>query len=215
MARVGTDVEDRARDVLIDVGGTRWTDAELVRWINDAQIKIVVNKPTAKVVVGSSGVLTAGTQQALPAGGLQLLNALHNTVSGAVVRLAKRDDLDMENPTWHASTLSQVDVEHFIVDEATPDIYWVYPYNDGTGDIEIMYSAVTTDLTTLADSIDLGDAYLDIIVDYVLYRCALKDSDHPNSLQRANIHLAAFNAAVGIEQKQIIETVFSPNQGNP
>ena len=46
------DVIDRARDLINDVpsafvSGVRWTDAELLRWITDAQREIVKHKPEA------------------------------------------------------------------------------------------------------------------------------------------------------------------------
>jgi hypothetical protein len=106
----GTDVQSRVQDVLIDTSGTRWADAQMLRWINDGQREIHRYRPDA------------------------------------------------------IYTATQV-----VVADA-PD-----------------------DAAALADTLDIRDAFLSTMVDYVLYRCFSVDSEDVANMQRAGFHKNRFN----------------------
>lgn len=205
----GQSIVDRARRILQDTtaGGTRWLDAEMLDWINDAQREIVLLKPNSYSAVEDLTLIT-GTKQVLPAEGLLLLTVVRN-VSGKAVRRVDRNILDSENPDWHTATPSAV-VEHYIFDEDSPETFWVYPPQSGTpGSVEVIYSKAPADLGSLAATITLNDIYMNVILDYILYRAYSKDTDYAGNQTRAANHYNGFNNSLGVKSQQ--EMTSSPN----
>ncbi|MDO8310527.1 MAG: hypothetical protein Q7T25_01160, partial [Sideroxyarcus sp.] len=100
----------RAGDLLQDVTNIRWTQDELLRWLNDGQRAIVLERPEA-TAVNTSVLLVAGTKQTLPALGLRLLDLPRNmgvggSTPGRAIRLVQREVLDAQLPDWHSMTAS-------------------------------------------------------------------------------------------------------------
>jgi len=209
MALTGQNIADRARRVLQDSPAIRWLDAEVLDWINDAQREIVTLKPNANSVAADLVLAISETKQSLPTGGLWLFDVVRNS-SGRAVRRIDRSTLDAEEPTWHAST-ANASVRHFLYDEATPTIFWVYPKQPATapGTVHIVYSKLPTDLANLAGALSLSDMYAANILDYVCYRCYLKDSDNSGNAARAASHISAFTGSLGARVQ--VEGASSPN----
>ena len=61
----GTNLLDRIRDTLQDTTSVRWTEAELLRYINDAQREIVNFRPESSATTTNVQLVT-GTKQTLP-----------------------------------------------------------------------------------------------------------------------------------------------------
>ena len=205
----GQNIVDRVRRVIQDTtnGGTRWKDAELLDWVNDAQREIVLVKPNSNAVTADV-TMAAGTKQSLPPTGLQLLAVIRNT-GGAAIRRVERAILDAENPDWHTETPNNTAV-HYIFDEDDAETFYLYPPQEGTpGSVELVYSAAPTDLGSLASTISLNDIYANVIIDYVLYRAYSKDADYAGNNQRANNHYVAYNNSLGNRVQREVEV--SPN----
>jgi hypothetical protein len=201
-------IVDRARHILQDTtsGGTRWLDDELMKWLNDAQREIVLLKPNAFSSVEDLS-LGSGSKQEIASTGLLLLSVVRNT-NGRAVRRVDRNILDSENPDWHNVT-SAASVEHYVFDEDAPTIFWVYPPNTGSGSVEIIISKSPTDVASVGSSITLNDIYMNVILDYMLYRAYSKDTDYAGNTQRAGTHYAAFNNSLGVKLQG--EQASSPN----
>jgi hypothetical protein len=207
----GTQIASRARRVLQDQssGGTRWLDAELLDWINDAQREIVLLKPEASSKI-IDHTCVAGTKQTIPSDGIRLLTVIRNT-SGKSIRRVDRNVLDSENPNWHQTTANNV-AEHFVFDEDMPTTFFLYPPRTGTpGQVEITYSAAPTDLAALGDVIYLNDIYANPLLDFLLYRAYLKDTDYAGNAQRAATHYQAFQASIGGKRMSDAETTPNAN----
>lgn len=208
----GQKIVDRARRLLQDqaTGGTRWLDAEVLDWINDAQREIVLLKPNAKSVTANL-TLVQGTKQGLPSAGIQLLSIVRN-VSGPAILRVDRSVLDSENRNWHTDTADDT-VLHYVFDEDAPTTFYVYPPQPASpGAIEIVYAGSPTDLANLAATIDLNDIYANPILDYLLYRSYSKDTEYAGNAERAANHYAAFQGSLGLKVQA--EVTSSPNQ-NP
>ena len=208
----GTNIISRARRVLQDTtsGGTRWLDAELLDWINDAQREVVLLKPNANSTTADA-VMIQGTKQSLPTGGLQLLSVVRNT-AGNAIRRVDRSIMDSENPAWHVDTESNISL-HYMFDEDDPETFYLYPAQTASpGSIELIYSTAPTDLAAVGDTIDLNDIYANVILDYILYRAYSKDSDYAGNAQRASNHYQAFNNSLG--NRVNLEGIVSPNADN-
>lgn len=196
MALLASDVLTRVREQLVDQDPTvRWTDAELLRHISDAQRTIAAMQPDTanKIAIVT---LAAGTRQTLPADGTQLLGVTRNIAPDGVtplraVRIVRRDIMDDQNPNWHADARVAV-VYNYIFDPMDQRAYYVYPPSNGTTKLEINYAFAPAEVLTGAAALAYGDTYITPITDYVLYRAHMKDSDFAAGQNKANAYLDAF-----------------------
>lgn len=146
---------DRARRTMFDPTAVRWTDPELVDYVNDAQCQIVLYRPDAGSRVGmlacvqgsrqDLGASTVANQGSNFAGAsvirvLRVYRSIRATSStaprpfdagltGNAVRESNRLALDTEIPNWHAHNASaaNVDVQHYTFDLFDPKRIYVYP----------------------------------------------------------------------------------------
>lgn len=204
---------DKASIQLLDTGNTRWTRAELLYWINDAQRQIVIMSPNATNKVATYK-LAAGTRQSIPSDGWTLLEVIRymgtdGTKPGRAIRLTSRELLDSFNPDWHSDPTSSTP-KHYVFDLQDQTSFFVYPPNNGNGYIQVNYSPDPTDLVSENETIKLNNIFETAILDYVLYRACSKDAEYAPGLQLAAGYLQTFMASMG--QKEQSETSNSPNQ---
>lgn len=204
---------DKAVIQLTDIQGVRWTRAELLGWINDAQRQIVIISPNATNKI-SVVKLNAGTRQAIPSDGWTLLEVVRymgtdGTKPGRAIRLTSRELLDAFNPDWHSDP-QQSTPKHYVFDIQDQTAFFVYPPNNGKGYIELNYSPDPVDLVLESETIKLNNIFETAILDYVLYRACSKDAEYAPGLQLAAGYLSTFQASMG--QKSTSEMGNSPNQ---
>ena len=215
----------RVVETLQDTTSIRWPVAELVRYLNDGQREIIVHRPDA-MVTNASLTLTAGTKQSLPANGAKLIDVVRNSAgTKRAIRMCAREILDAQSPGWH--NLSGVtEIVHFMFDPRDPKVFYVYPPAQSAGaSVDLVYSALPTDIaepaagtdySAVAGSISVPDIYSNALQDYVLYRAYTKDSQYAGNEARAQARYAAFANALGIEIKATVavapQSVGNPNQ---
>lgn len=204
---------DKAVLQLSDLNATRWTRAELLEWINDAQRTIVMVAPNSSNYT-TVVQLQAGTRQNIPSDGWVLLDIYRNmgstgTIPGRAIRLVSKELLDGFNPDWHSDTATSA-VKNYVYDIQDQTAYWVYPPNDGTGRIQINYARLPIPCATETDVIYVNDILQTPILDYVLYRAISKDAEYAGGAELAAGYLNAFQTALG--QKASAETTNNPNQ---
>lgn len=214
----------RAVETLQDTTSVRWPVNELVRYLNDAQREVVLYRPDS-MVTNATLTCTAGTKQALPANGAKLIEVVRNaaaTGTKKAVRMVNREILDAQTPGWH-NLPGTMDALHFMFDPRDPRVFYVYPPALSTTQLDIVYSAYPTDIAEPADgalytavtgNISLPDIYGNAVLDFVLYRCFMKDSEYAGNVQRAQAHYAAFANTLGIEVRATIAVAPNP-VGNP
>lgn len=236
MALTAQSIVQRAVQVLQDSTSVRWTVDELVRWLNDGQREVILYRPDANSKV-STGTLIVGSRQDMttmtgvsnnnPA---KLIRAIRNMAATSLkkaVRLVEREILDAQQPGWHNLTGS-VDVVHYIFDEEDPRAFYVYPPATALAQLELVYSAYPVDVavpasggdfTTVTGNISIADIYGNVLLDYILYRAYLKDSEFAGNVQRAIAYQQSYGAALGLEIKGTfavspnMTTTYNPNAG--
>jgi len=76
---------------------------------------------------------------------------------------------------------------------------------------EIAYNS--TNSTTIAASLDtlltISDIYLDVVVNYVLFRAYSKDAEYASNAQLAGTYLSIVNSILGIKTQK--DVAFSPD----
>lgn len=215
---VGT-VINNAKLVLQEVtsAGTRWTNEELLGWLNESYQSIVQVRPDASAR-NEEIDLVSGTRQEIPEDGMRLIDVVRNTAAASDqlgILVTTRRALDTTRRGWHADPES-VDIEQYIFDDQDPQRFYVYPPAELGAKVEIIYSSVPSPHevgsglpAVAADQIKLNDSYAPMITDYILYRAYSKDAEHAANLNRAQMHLQAYMSALG--QKIEVDRSVSPN----
>ena len=219
----GANLITRVQDTLQDTTSVRWPEAELLRYINDAQREIVNFRPEASSKTANLQLVT-GTLQTLPTEGLRLIKVTRNMsdasggATGArAIRLVSVDILNTQEPDWNNPSVSGdaahgTNIKHYVFDEDDPRRFYVYPGVSGNAFVEIVYSKSPTDLGNTSATIDLDDTYGNAIVDYVLFRAYLKDAEYAGNQQRAGQHYQLFTTSLG--QGAGAQALLSPNADN-
>lgn len=204
-----SDILQRAGRQLSDHTHVRWTDAEIIDYINDAQRQIVLLRPDSNSR-NESFQLASGSKQTLPARSTYLLRVTRNLGSdgntpGKVIFPTLRSALDSETPDWHTKTGAAV--QHYIYDpNVDKKTFYVYPSADGY--IEIVYSTAPDEVSGANDTLDLNDQWINAVLDWVLYRCFSKDSEYSGNAQQAAGYYQRFME--GLQISSVIEQNQNP-----
>lgn len=172
----------KASTQLIDTDNVRWSQAELLGWLNSAQRQIAQANPEIANHVAAVQ-LTSGTRQTIPADGFLFFEAYRNMgtdgiTPGRSVRIASRETLDAFNRDWHSATAAAV-TQAYLFNPKDNTAYYVYPPSDGTNYLEINYAKSPADIA-LDEAIAVPDIYENAILDYVLARAFSKDTEAGN-----------------------------------
>ncbi|PHV09857.1 phage adaptor protein [Chitinimonas sp. BJB300] len=193
-------VTQRFGYVVQDSEHIRWTEPELLRWISDAQVAIVVRRPSANPRTVAHA-LVAGSKQSLPAGAISLLDVIRNVEAdgitpGRAIRMVDRRTLDEQMPDWHAMPAA-TRIVHAMYNMGDPKSFYVYPPALAGSRIELTYSDTPPDIERLSDALALDRLYLTAIVDYLLYRGYAKDAAYAANAGLAEAYFNAFESQVG------------------
>lgn len=195
------DLINRVAVTVQDPTFVRWTQQELLNYLNDAQRQVVLFRPDAKTV-NTSFTCAASAKQSLPAEGLRLINVLRNKDGRAITKV-DRKVLDVQLPNWWETAVDANGVKHFIYDAIDPKNFYLFPKPTAANQIEIVYAIspvdlVITNFTTDTQVISIDDIYANAIMDYMMYRAYQKDSEFAN-LNRSGLYFQAFQNALGIK----------------
>jgi hypothetical protein len=106
----GTDVKSRVQDLLIDTSGTRWTTAQLIRWINDGQREIHKARPdsvyTTEVVVVDAPTDATELSQTLDTRD-SFLSALVDFVAYRCFSVDSEDVANMQRAGFHRNRFQE------------------------------------------------------------------------------------------------------------
>jgi hypothetical protein len=197
------DLINRVSVTLQDPTFVRWTQSELLNYLNDAQRQIVLFRPDAKAV-NTAFVCAASAKQALPADGLRLINVLRNTSGKAITRV-ERSILDVQLPNWYETAVGADGVKHYVYDALDPKNFYVFPKPAAAASIEIVYAMSPVDIavnnfTTDTQVIGIDDVYANAIMDYMMYRAYQKDSEFAN-INRSGVYFQSFSTSIGIKSQ--------------
>lgn len=217
----GANLISRIQDVLQDTSSVRWPEAELLRYINDAQREVVNFRPESSAD-HSNVQLVTGTEQAIPDVALRLIKIVRNMSAAGgsatgkrAIRLVDMDILDTQEPDWHDPTVTGAAAhgttpKHYVFDEDDPRRYYVYPGVAGNAYVEIVTARSPTDLANTSATIYIDDIFANPLIDYVLFRCYMKDAEYAGNSQRAGTHFQLFSSSLGTGGQAQFD--LSPNQ---
>lgn len=207
---------------------TRWTQRELVLWLNDGQKAIAKYMPSSCSRVDAVK-LAQGTKQSiekilaanvLPGDGSSpsdvyghyLQTVVRNMGANGVtpgnsIRVVDREVLDANNPSWHTSTASSV--SQYTFDPRYPKIFYVAPGVPAGGLwVEISYLANPVEVPVLGSygmdgadqtKISVDDKYVDDLVNYILARAYMKDAEFAANGNLATAHANMFTSSINAQ----------------
>lgn len=212
------DLINRVSVTLQDPTFVRWTQAELLNYLNDAQRQVVLFRPDAKAV-NAAFACTNAAKQTLPAEGLRLINVLRNT-NGRAITKVDRSILDVQLPTWYETAAAADGVKHYVYDALDPKNFYVFPKPTAAHQIDIVYAIAPVDITianftTDTQVIGIDDIYANAMMDYMMYRAYQKDSEFAN-LNRASVYFQSFTTSLGVKSQAdggLVQSMVSQQPG--
>ena len=198
MATTVRSILNRSASLLNDEEYVRWTEAELLEWLNDGQRVIARGPSTDAYVLRDNVTAVAGTVQALPDNGLRLVDVVRNVSGGGAIHQADYATVDALSSTWRAATVGAAEV--YFYDDRNPKEFEVYPPQTGGESIEVVYNAQPGDVA-VTGNIAISDMYSDSLIDYIVYRGLSKDTEETSAeLGRATAFYRAFMIGIGYKE---------------
>lgn len=212
-----------------DASNYRWSDAELLLYVNAGQRQIVFLLPEANVV-SETTALSDTVRQTLPAGGVKFISVENDDDDdnpGPAITVVERDSLDSSFPEWgypahqgsHLNYATAEDehgeyfVEHVMHDPREPKTFFVFPPPNGSAqDVQLQYSKLPTALGALSGTFALSDEYLNAEIEYVIYRCLMKDGRYSMPAERRQELWNNFLRALGLKIEA--DARVDPSQNN-
>lgn len=192
-------IADRVSELLQDVDNVTWTQEQIIEWINDAQRFVISIRPEACVKTTIESLTVAESRQTLPANATRLImiTSLFNAdgvTRQPPIREIKRRYLEDFNTGIFGNTGT---VKEYFYDPEDPLAYYVFPSPNAAQKIELIYNAVPTAITDLADNIDVDDHHSPAMIEWCLYRALSRDSENTPSMAKASAYRQNANALLG------------------
>ncbi len=192
---------DEAAVLLLDTAHRTWSEDELLGYLNEAFRKTALVKATDFYVVEFQLNLVAGVQQNLPGDATALIDVPRNT-GGETITQVDKTLLDESNRFWPTGT-PEATVEHYTADPRNPRRFTVFPPNDGTGIVDVIYGAVPPQIMYAAEELAVNDSFQSPLLDFVLARAYQKNSKRQD-IARAAAYMQSWGQALGMETQTAI-----------
>lgn len=165
-----SDIQTRVKAQFGDTSGAQLTDADIIRWINDAQKEIGAKKNIFQAK-GTIATIIGTQTYNYPAG---LVSIKMVSFDGVILRPMNKEEVDEFLP----------DQEFDSTSTGTPQSFWVfaqqiylYPRPDRVKNLTVAYTRMPVEVTTNADTPELPIQFHTRIVDYCMAQAAQKDDD--------------------------------------
>lgn len=232
---IGQDIVDEVRAELNDedTGDLHWSDADMLRYVNAAQRRIVILVPEANVVEEQVVITNNDVRQVLPAGGIKFLDVDNydatNSARGPRITQVEFDAMNSAFPSWGAKTLYATKLtypdavteyvvsqwDHYAHDPREPKTYYLFPSTTSDlFEVLLKYVKVPTALGTLAGTFALPDEYINAAKLYIRYRALETDTRYSSGSIRRTEAYNRFLAQLGLHE-EAVNNRLDPNSPRP
>jgi hypothetical protein len=173
----------------------RYSDATLLRFINQTIRRMVMLRPDLFTTVTTVNTTQDVSEQTLPNTAVRLVE-IFRVQGGAAIEEVSREYFDRIYPAW--TTDAAGTPTKYMRHPRNPRAYFLYP-RPTTGIVLIGEYVVTPPTYILTDTIAvLPDAYFSALVDGVVFLAESIDNEHVNS-GRAKLFLDSFVQTLGVD----------------
>jgi hypothetical protein len=169
-----SEIKTRVKRQFGDESSVQLTDADIIRWINDAQREIARTNDEVLETIATTAVSAGTADYALPSDLLRLRSVRfgNRKIEGLSLQEANDKIVNYENPASYQ--------------QGTPQYFWIYanritlypvPAASDSDDLKLYYTRLPTDVSIDADIPDLHLKYHLAIVQYVLHQAYEMDED--------------------------------------
>ena len=208
-----------ARTLLNDSGSVRWSDADLLQYLNGAARQIAMMLPESAAVEATHTLADTNPRQTIPADGFQFLRVTNNQEANnrsKPVTYVERDVLDQLQPDWYdAVSGTGKPYKHYMFDEREPLAFYLYPRPVASEIVYIMYAKTPTTMTVVGDSWPLPDVYINAAIDYVVYRALTREGRYSLPAETVDRLWNAFTDSLGVRRTTMKEVSPKPNNVPP
>lgn len=204
MTVLASTILDSAAVTLLDTAHRTWPRDELLENLNEAQRATAFVKPDF-YVVENDVALVEGITQRIPSDGIALINVKRNRVifpDTGLERVITQCDsglLDESNRFWPSGTPTRR-VEHFTADPRNPLHFDVFPPNDGTGLVVMVYGAVPPTIMYDSEELQVPDSFEPTLLNFVLGRAYEKNSKRQDLTKSASYY-QRWGQALGLKSQ--------------
>lgn len=187
------------RVALQDTTSVRWSDSELVGYINRAQLDIHRARPDTTATVAPM-TLRAGVRQTLPVAAAMLMDVPCNTGGAAITKVDKAV-LDSVDKNWRTRD-GETTVRHFMHDPRLPRVFEVYPPAASGARVDLEFSAYPTGIAPTSGglgNLSLAPQWLPALHHLVLFYAWSKDAEYGANAALATDNLARAEQILGVE----------------
>jgi hypothetical protein len=160
----------RVRDQLVEATASFWTDAELYRYMSDAESEIN-NMVECYQLTGTAAAATGTSAYTLPTDCVTVTRLTYDGVPLKLVSQRERSNLDQPG---YGSTVQTGDSTHWYM---YGGMAYLWPVPSRAPTIKYWYVAEPVDISTASSSFSVPQQFQNAIQDYVLYRAFTKDQD--------------------------------------
>lgn len=175
------DVTDRVRRIFGDDSGVQITDSDLIRWVNDAQLKIAQDHEELMEAVGTADIIQNQAEYTLPPDLNTLRSLMYDNFRLKVLSFAEFNEyIDGFKVPASQSVYGTGRPEVFMVYGGTVTLFPT-PNANITSGLRIYYSKLPTAVTTFADSLSVPQRYHLSVVDLCL-KMAYEMDENPDMM---------------------------------
>ena len=205
---VGT-VLSLVKKKIVDETNVDYSQIELLTLYNITNREIVKLMPRAYTKLNTL-LLAVGNKQKIPSPGMVIIEVLRNmgtdgSTPGRTVRETTMEIMKKFVPFFSTHVaLTDSSIWDWWPVPQEPESFFVHPQSDGSGYVELEYSAPPTDVVYdaggiyLTTTIALSDIYLTAIIDGMMFQAYDDDTDIPGNTPRSGVYYARFLQDLGI-----------------
>lgn len=207
---------------------TRWTEKELVGWLNDGQraiakympsscsrvdvIKLVPGTRQSIELISAARILPGDGSTPVDVNGIALLDVRRNMgvngiTPGDAIRIVDMEILDSIYPNWHTKSGTPT---QYAFKPVTPKTFYVSPGvpTDDTVWVEASLIALPTPIVSTGSlgfggsstvKISVSDTYTDDLINYILARAYMKDAEFAANGNLASAHTTLFTGSINAQ----------------
>ncbi|PSV11657.1 hypothetical protein C0W59_19175 [Photobacterium kishitanii] len=184
-----SDLIEQVAELLVDKGNVRWSQSELINYINDALAAIIMRRPS--ITAADSVISVTNNPVVLPNDAYSLLTV--EKIGDYRGQYTPIETLDRFYPMWRTQIgIAQCWTKHN--DELLR--FWIFPAPQEPINVEVIYSKVIT-VKAQTDVIPLTSVYVGILIDFVLFRAFGKDAENASEESKSLMHFQLFAVAMG------------------